>query len=286
MAPSPVRRPARVSSPTRTGSQCAHGRNGIEVFGQTGAANNVSIENLTVCNFLTSSTGGNGNQIWWNGGDGGGHVNMNGYTGNYLTATSTYSNYVNYPAGSYGIFESNATNGSWAYDYASNMADSSYYIGACQQVCNAHMNHDHGQNSALCLSSTNAGGYILVENTECDQNKTGLVSNSQNNDDWPSPQLGACPLNVTGPMPAVTASCTVWANNNLHDNNNPNVPGNGTSGLAAEAPSGPAPSSQGLRTSRCTTTPSATTARGASCSWTFPTRSRRRRLRRTATAAP
>lgn len=193
-----------------SGPPGAHGRNGIEVFGQTGGANNVSIENLTVCNFLTDDGGANGNEIWWNGGDGGGHVNMDGYTGNYLTATSTYANYVNYPAGSYGIFESNATNGSWTYDYASNMSDSSYYIGACQQVCNAHMNHDHGQDSALCLSSTNAGGYLLVENTECDQNKTGLVSNSQNNDDWPSPQHGACPTSVTGPLPSVTASCTVW----------------------------------------------------------------------------
>ena len=100
------------------------------------------------------------------------------------------------------------------------------------------MNHDHGQNSALCLSSTNAGGYILVENTECDHNKTGLVSNSQNNDDWPSPQQGACPTGVTGPIPAATASCSVWAFNNLHDNNNPNVPGNGTSGLAGGGPVG------------------------------------------------
>ncbi len=216
----------------------SQGRNGIEVFGKTGGANNVSIENLTVCNFLTDSSGGNGNEIWWNGGDGGGHVNMNGYTGNYLTATSTYSNYVNYPAGSYGIFVSDATNGSWTYDYASNMADSDYYIGACQQVCNATMNHDHGQDAALCLSSTNAGGYILVENTECDQNKTGLVSNSQNNDDWPAPQHGACPSGGTGPFPTQTASCTVWAYNYLHDNNNPNVPGNGTSGLAGGGPVG------------------------------------------------
>jgi hypothetical protein len=214
------------------------GRNGIEVFGQLGTANNVTIENLTACNFLTGPSGGNGNQIWWNGGDGGGQVHMNGFTGNYLTATSTYSNYVDYPAGSYGIFVSNATNGSWSYDYASNMADSSYYIGACQQVCNTHMNYDRGQNSALCLSSTNAGGYILVENTECDHNKTGLVSNAQNNDDWPSPQKGACPTGVVGPLPAITASCTVWANNYLHDNNNPNVPGNGTSGLSGAGPVG------------------------------------------------
>ena len=41
--------------------------NGIEVF----KANGVSIDNLTVCNFL-----GEGNQIWWNGGDGSGKIGM------------------------------------------------------------------------------------------------------------------------------------------------------------------------------------------------------------------
>ena len=43
------------------------------------------------------------------------------------------------------------------------MADSAYYIGACQQVCNQVMQYDQGENSALCLSSTNAGGYLLVQ---------------------------------------------------------------------------------------------------------------------------
>src|SRR5205085_650928 len=89
--------------------------------------------------------------------------------------------------------------------------------------------------SALCLSSTNAGGYLLVANNECDNNKTGLVSNSQNNDDWPSPQIGLCPSGRTGPLG--TQSCTVWMNNNIHDNNNPNVPGNG-SGLSGQGPVG------------------------------------------------
>ena len=97
------------------------------------------------------------------------------------------------------------------------------------------MQDNQGENSALCLSSTNAGGYLLVENNECDKNKTGLVSNSQNNDDWPDPQIGLCPAGQTGPLG--TRSCTVWMNNNVHDNNNPNVPGNG-SGLAGGAPVG------------------------------------------------
>jgi hypothetical protein len=219
--------------------QGAVDRNGIEVY----KANDTWIENLTVCNFLHGSS--DGEQIWWNGGDGSGHIALNGFWGDYLTATSSYSSTasgtlapccgVNYPAGDYGIFTSNATNGWFKHSYASNMADAAFYIGACQQVCDQTMQYDQGENSALCLSSTNAGGYLLVENTECDNNKTGLVSNSQNNDDWPSPQIGLCPSGRTGPLG--TQSCTVWMNNNIHDNNNADVPGNG-SGLAGGAPVG------------------------------------------------
>jgi hypothetical protein len=219
--------------------QGALDRNGIEVF----KANNTWIENLTVCNFLHKSDGGE--QIWWNGGDGKGHIDLSGFWGNYLTATSTYSSSisgslgpccgVDYPAADYGIFSSNSTNGWFKHSYASNQADAAFYIGACQQVCDQTMQYDWGQNSALCLSSTNAGGYLLIENTECSKNKTGLVSNSQNNDDWPSPQIGLCPAGQTGPLG--TQSCTVWRDNNIHDNNNPNVPGNGA-GLSGGAPVG------------------------------------------------
>jgi hypothetical protein len=214
-------------------------RNGIDAY----EVDNSWIENLTVCNYLNG--GEEGNQIWWNGGDGSGRIGMSGFWGNYLTATSSYSSTVpgvlgpccgvDYPAGDYGIFSSNSTNGFFKHSYASNMADSAYYIGACQQVCDQVMEEDTGENSALCLSSTNAGGYLLVKNNECDNNKSGLVSNSQNNDDWPSPQIGLCPPGQTGPLG--TQSCTVWTGNYIHDNNNPNVPGNG-SGLAGGSPVG------------------------------------------------
>jgi hypothetical protein len=228
--------PQCSSQPTDQG---ALNRNGVEVW----KANNTWIENLTVCNFLRGTS--DGNQIWWNGGDGSGHIGLNGFWGNYLTATSSYATSVSgalgpccgvaYPAADYGIFSSNSTNGWFKYSYASNMADAAYYIGACQQQCNQVMQFDQGENSSLCLSSTNAGGYLLVANNECDNNKTGLVSNSQNNDDWPSPQIGLCPPGQTGPLG--TQSCTVWMNNNIHDNNNPNVPGNG-SGLSGAGPVG------------------------------------------------
>jgi hypothetical protein len=74
------------------------GRNGIEVFEVDG----VTIENLTACNFLTGADGG-GNQIWFNGGDGTGTVNLNGYQGAYLSATATVFLGDNGPGAEYGM---------------------------------------------------------------------------------------------------------------------------------------------------------------------------------------
>ena len=207
------------------------GRDGIVVFKTSGTY----VENLTACNFL--ATGGeHGNQIWWNGGDGSGVIGMDTYWGNYLTASSTYSNGTDFPRGEYGIFVSNARGpGSINDSYASNMGDAAFYVGACPD-CNAVLNRDHAQNSALGYSGTNSGGHLIIQNSEFDQNKSGIVSNSQNNDDAPGPQIGLCPApGETGPTG--TASCTVYMHNNVHDNNNPNVPGAG-SGLAGSAPVG------------------------------------------------
>jgi len=253
------------------------GRNGIEVYGiakdtsgnvtQRFLADGVTIDNLTVCNFLTGS-GGGGNEIWWNGGDGTGRPNapsigLRGYEGTNLTATSTYSSSstngtlaaccgTGFPAGNYGIFSSNSTgpvNGpahgkfsTWTDSYASNMADSDFYIGACWQRCDMVLDNDHGQFSSLCLSSTNAGGYFVMQNSTCDLNKDGPVSNSQNNDDAPSPQIGLCDSAdpSTEPQTGVLGnhSCTVWQNNVWDSNNITDVPGNSNNGLAGAGPVG------------------------------------------------
>ena len=109
------------------------GRNGIEVRMVDG----VSIENLTACNFLGGATGENGNQIWWNGGDGSGRIGMGSYRGAYLTASTTWFDAAVPHAAQYGIFASNARGpGLIERSYASNMADSSFYVGACAD-CNA-----------------------------------------------------------------------------------------------------------------------------------------------------
>jgi hypothetical protein len=214
------------------------GRNGILVY----KANNVSVENLTVCNFL-GGAGSAGNEIWWNGGDGSGKIGMGPFKGTYLNATSTYFKSTDTAAG-YGLFSSNSRGpGLWDHTYASNFDDSDYYIGACAQVCNQTMNHAHAQYSALGYSGTNSGGQLLVENSEFDHNKDGFDTNSQNNDDTPSPQDGACPNGGTSPI-THTHSCWVFTHNFVHDNNNPNVPG---AGVAAAGPVGTGMSVSGGR---------------------------------------
>jgi hypothetical protein len=202
------------------------GRNGIEALKTDG----VSVENLTVCNFLTDNSGHNGNQIWFNGGDGSGTIGLGSFRGTYLTASSTYYKDNTSAQALYGIFASNVSGpGLFDHDYASNMGDSSFYVGACRD-CNVIITHAHAQNSPLGYSGTNAGGHLLIENSEWDQNKVGILPNSLNNDDWPSPQNGACPAGQTGPTG--TASCTVIRGNDVHDNNNPNVPQFGLAGMA------------------------------------------------------
>ena len=197
------------------------GRNGIQVV----AVDGVTIENLTVCNFLGGS-GGGGNQIWWNGGDGSGLIGMGRYAGAHLTASSTYASDANSAA--YGIFVSNARGpGLIERSYASNMSDSGFYVGACPD-CNAVLRRVHAQNSPQGFSGTNAGGHLVLEQSEWDHNRVGIASTTLASDDRPSPQDGACP-----DQPG--RSCTLIQENYVHDNDSPNTPGQG---IAATVPIG------------------------------------------------
>jgi hypothetical protein len=204
------------------------GLNGIMVW----KADNVSVQNLTACNFLAGS-GNAGNEIWWNGGDGGGQIGGWGFNGDYLNATSTYFGDESTAAG-YGIFSSNWSGGTWDQTYVSNFNDSGYYIGACQQVCDQTLDHGWSEYNALGYSGTNSGGQMLIQNSQFDNNEDGFDTNSQNNDDWPSPQDGACPNGGVSPI-THTHSCWVFRDNYVHDNNNPNVP---SAGAAAAGPVG------------------------------------------------
>ena len=193
-------------------------RDGIVVWKASG----VTIQNLTVCDYLAGPSG-HGNEIWWNGGDGSGKIGLGSYSGSYLTATSMYGpKDVHSPnLAQYGIFVSNARGpGSITRSYASNMADAAYYVGACQRQCNATLARDEGINSALGYSGTNAGGRLVITHSVFEFNRTGLAPNSLNNDDAPPPQDGRCPGSKT-------RSCMIIKDNLVKDNNNANAPTTG-----------------------------------------------------------
>ena len=68
----------------------------------------------------------------------------------------------------------------------------------------------------------------MIKDSVWNNNRAGIVPNSLATDDLPSPQDGACPNNPS-------RSCTVFEDNYVHDNNNPNTP---AVGLASMAPIG------------------------------------------------
>jgi hypothetical protein len=192
------------------------GRDGIVVWKASG----VTIQNLTVCDYLAGNNGRHGNEIWWNGGDGSGKLGIGAYHGSFLTATSMYG-----PAdihspnlAQYGIFVSNARGpGLIDRSYSANMADAAYYVGACQRECNTALVRDVGTNSALGYSGTNAGGRLVIMDSLFTRNRTGLAPNSLNNDDAPPPQDGRCPGSAT-------KSCLIIEHNRIVGNNNANAP--------------------------------------------------------------
>jgi hypothetical protein len=205
------------------------GRNGIVVW----KANDVRVQNLTVCNFL-AGTGASGNQVWWNGGAESGKIGLTGYWGSYLTATSTFFGNET-TAAEYGIFASNSAGpAGWNQLYASNMNDSGTYVGACLQQCDVTINHMWMENNALGYSGTNSGGTIVIENSQFDDNQDGLDTNTQVIGDPPAPQDGQCPNGGTSPI-THTNSCWVVIHNYLHNNNNSKAP---AAGSAAAGPVG------------------------------------------------
>src|SRR5437588_255252 len=222
---SPCSRRASAQNFGPRGSKGPLGLNGIEIW----KADDVWIQNLTACNFLSGS-GSTGNEVWWNGGDGSGRIGGWSFNGSYLNATSTF--YANRngdkSAAQYGIFASNWSGGSWYRDYASNFSDSGFYIGACRQQCDNTVNQIWAEFSSLGYSGSNSGGSLVIEHSQFDQNNDGFDTNSQNGDN-PPPQDGACPGNGVSRI-THTHSCWVFMDNYVHDNDNPNVPRVGAAG--------------------------------------------------------
>ena len=206
-----------------------NGRNGILVW----KADGVSIDNLTVCNFLAGAFAVGQRDLverWRRQ-----RQDRLDRLRRQLPDRDIDGVRERGDCREYGIFASNAAGpATWTTTYASNFNDSGMYVGACLQVCDITIDKAWMEYSALGYSGTNSGGEIVVKNSEFDNNQDGFDTNTQVAGDPPAPQNGACPGNAISPITG-THSCWVFMHNKVHDNNNPNVP---KAGNASEGPTG------------------------------------------------
>ena len=166
---------------------------GIHVQG----VDNTWVENMSAQHYKAGSSNG----FYWTG--------VDGYWGNYLTA---------YDNGDYGVYaydstSSGATPSTFAFDYGSWNADSGIYVGGCSD-CHAVVTNSRAYKNALGYSGTNAGGELILMNSEWDHNATGLLPNTLQSEPDP-PQRG-----------------TTIVGNYIHDNNDTDIPGTGITGIA------------------------------------------------------
>lgn len=136
-------------------------------------------------------------------------VNTVGWAGRWLTA---------YDNGGYGVYAFASTGDAnqpseMRYSYASGNADSGFYIGGCLP-CNAVIDTVWAENNALGYSGTNAGGNLVLQNSEWNDNLTGILPNT-------------LPSEPAGPQRGA-----VIRSNVVHDNNNASAPTTGLTGLA------------------------------------------------------
>ncbi len=151
--------------------------------GFTVLADNVVIENMTAHHYV-------GNGFFW--------TDQTGFRGSYLTA---YNN------GDYGIYAFGSAHGEFDHSYASGSPDSGFYIGQCYP-CNAIINHVTSEWNGLGYSGTNAGGNLVIENSEWDRNSAGIVPNTLDSERG-APERG-----------------TTILGNYVHDNGNAQAPYN------------------------------------------------------------
>lgn len=150
-------------------------------------------DNITVENMTARNYTAHG--FYWRG--------MSGYTGRYLTA---YNNRL------YGIYAFDSVNGLFEHSYASGSGDAAFYIGQCRP-CDAVVSDVIAEHSALGYSGTNAGGDLVIKDSVWRLNAAGIVPNSLDSQQDP-PQRGG----------------THIINNDISENGNANVPGNGIAG--------------------------------------------------------
>ena len=220
----------------------ASGVNGLMVW----KAANVSIENLTACNFLGGSRAA-GNEIWWNGGAESGKVGGHGFTGQYLTTTSTYlknqSAAGEASAAQYGVFSSNWSGGTWNRDLRLQLQR----LGLLHRRLPPGLRPDRQPRLGRVQRAGLLGLQLrrpAAHRELAVRQQRGRVRHQQPERRQPGAPERRLPAPASSPPVKGAHSCWVFIHNNVHDNNNPNVP---AAGSAAAGPVGTGMSISGGR---------------------------------------
>ena len=138
---------------------------GIAVLGADG----VAIENMTARDYVLDG-------FYWR--------SVWGYRGSWLTA---------YDNGDYGIYAFDSGVGMFDHSFASGSPDAGFYIGQCHP-CNAVITDVVSKGNALGYSGTNAGGNLVLTNSEWTDNIAGIAPNTLDSELLP-PQRGVTIVN-------------------------------------------------------------------------------------------
>jgi hypothetical protein len=144
-------------------------------------ADGVVIENLTARNYTSSA-------IEW--------IRVFGYRGSFLTA---------YNDGEYGLVAFDSVYGQFDRSYASGHPEAGFAVVGCHP-CHAVVTDVLAENNATGFSGTNAGGELLVVNSEWRENASGIS------------------LRTTDDRPFAPQGDVLIAGNWVHDNDNADAP--------------------------------------------------------------
>ena len=153
------------------------GRNGILVW----KAGGVSIDNLTVCNFI-AGTGNAGNEIWWNGGAGsatsdpGVHGELPHRHIHLFRRQRPHQSQRLCHVRPLRIFSSDASGPAVLSNLdANNFSDSGMYVGACKRACGATISHAWMEDNALGYSGTNSVARSSSRTRSSIRTRTGSI---------------------------------------------------------------------------------------------------------------
>jgi parallel beta-helix repeat protein len=159
--------------------------NGIAIAAAGDAVENLTVRNYAVNGVLFTLLDGYGSG-----------PSLHGYRASYVTA---------YDNGLYGLYAFGAIGGQLDHDDASGQPDSGIYVGQCRP-CNVVVEDDTAEANRVGFEAANASGGLTVIDSRFDQNRVGVVVESDNTE-LLLPQVGA-----------------VVAGNVVADNDNPDTP--------------------------------------------------------------